>query len=122
MDIMNRIKLLYESGFSTREDYEDLCKIVSICKDEYHIPLTEENGGIMMTHIAAAFHRNRTGEEISPLDIDLWSEVEGSPQFELASSLVERMETEITNEISGNERKFFFLHICTLLATCADGS
>ena len=122
MDIMNRIKLLHESGFSTREDYEDLCKIVSIFNEEYNIWLTEENSGIMITHIAAAFSRNKTGEEISPLGIDSWAEIEGLPQFKLADEIIYKIESEITNEISENERKFFFLHICTLLVAYADGS
>lgn len=118
LDIMTRIDLLFECGFSTKEDYDDLCKIVAIFKDRCNIALTEENGGIMITHIAAAFKRNQSGEEISPLRDSVFEDVKDSPQFALASELVEEIESQITNTISEKERKFFFLHICTVLTVC----
>ena len=116
MDIMTRINLLRESEFSTEEDYDDLCAIVRLFKEGYKIEVTEENGGFMITHMAAAFRRNRIGEEILPLDEAVWEDVTETPEFALAGEIIKAIEAQITNPISEKERKFFFLHICSVLA------
>ena len=115
MDIMERIGLLLQCGFSDKEDYDDLCKIISIFRDDFKIELTEENSGVMITHMAAAFKRNTTGEEISPLDESVFEDVEDSDMYALANEIVTKIESGIENRITGEERKFFLLHICTLL-------
>ncbi len=114
MDIMMRVDTLLESEFSTEEDHADLCKVIAIFQERHGLAITEENAGIMITHMAAAFRRNRTGELIEPL-ADAFEEVKESPHFPMATAIMDEIARQVSNEVSDNEREFFLLHICSLL-------
>lgn len=116
MDIMERINMLKQCGFSTEEDHADLCEIVRIFTDEYNIPITEENAGVMITHIAAAFKRNRTGEKVEPLDREVYKEAVQSEEYMTANEIMDKIVSAISGEVSETEREFFIVHICMLLS------
>ena len=115
MDIMTRVDTLLECDFSTPEDHDDLCKVIAVFQERHGFALTEENAGIMITHIAAAFRRNRTGEAIEPL-ADAFEEVKESAHFPMATAIMDEIARQVINEVSDTEREFFLLHICSLLA------
>lgn len=115
MNIMDRIDTLFSCGFSTESDYDDLCRIVDVFDKRCGIELTEENAGIMITHMASAFRRNRTDETVEPLDAKVFAEAMSSEAFPLAESIVDEIIGSISNAVSENEKEFFLIHICSLL-------
>ncbi|MFV0343420.1 MAG: PRD domain-containing protein [Anaerocolumna sp.] len=116
MDLMERVRILKEYNMMNEVAYKDILFIIKMVEEEYHITLTEENAGIMITHICAAFRRNELGEEIDPLHRSVFEEIKESKDYQKAEQIIESMIAGIENQLSQNEREYFLIHICNLLA------
>lgn len=116
MDIMERIDILKECGLVDEQGYQDLITIKKVFQDQFNIVLTEENAGIMVTHIAAAFKRLETKEEIIPLDDSVLEQLKEETVFEKSKQILENLRKEICNKLSYQEEKFILVHICNVLS------
>ena len=115
MDIMERIGLLKEYNIADQTAYDDLVAIIKLIRERFGILLTEENAGVMITHIAAAFGRNRSGESVNPLVEAAVRELREHPCHSQAAEMLEALQGVITNELNEIEREFVLLHLCNLL-------
>lgn len=116
MDLMERIRLLREYGMMDETAFEDILAIMKLFKEEYGIELTEENAGIMITHMSSAFHRNVTGEEIDAMDACILEEIKEVPEYVRAERILVSIASGIKNDLSKKEMEYFLVHICNLLA------
>ena len=114
MDIMERINALKECGICDECAYNDLIKIIDICKQD-DIILTEENAGIMITHISAAFKRNVTNETIEPLAKFIIDDMLQDEKYEQALGIYKKIVPAIENKFNEIEEQFTLLHLCTVL-------
>ena len=115
MDIMKRINLLLDTQFINEEEHADLLTILEVFANRPGYEITEKTGGIMITHMAAAFRRNRVNESINPLSVDILCEIAASGHFEKASVILEEIKLKINNNICKDEEGYFLLHICTFI-------
>ena len=116
MDIMERIDIMKECGLSSEQEHKDLCAVVRLCKDEFGIALTEENAGVMITHIGAALRRVRTGEAVEPLDPEVYAQAAEEPEYERAQKIVARLLETLTAALPEEERQFFLVHVVQVLS------
>lgn len=115
MDIMERINILRDTEFSTEQEYKDLVSIVALFQEEFNISLTEENAGVMITHMAAAFRRNRTKESIDGLDPVVVEQMEASGEYSGAVEILREIQNTIENKVNAIEEEYFLLHISNFL-------
>lgn len=116
-DIMDRIDLFQELGMITFDDKQDLLVLVDILQTELKIKITEENGGILVTHVAAMFKRNKTGEDVGALDESVIKELVENEFYKESTEVLETIILKIENEVSELEKNYLLLHLCTLLST-----
>ena len=115
MELMERIELLKEYGRMDETSYQDILFILDLFKENYRIELTEDNAGVMITHMSSAFYRNVTGEEINALDAGILEEIKQIPEYPKAKQILDSIIEGIENALSQKERDYFLVHICNLL-------
>jgi len=115
IDIMERLNILISSDFINEEEYMDLLKVLDIFRNKYGYDICEENGGMMITHMAAAFRRQRTGESVAPLSDKIVSGIEKSPHFSKAKIILDEITMHIKSSVCEKEGEYFLLHICSFL-------
>jgi len=115
MELMDRVMALRECGMMNEVAFKDILYIIKLCKEEYQLELTEENAGIMITHMSSAFRRNDTGEEIDALCRSTVEEISKVQEYVKAKQILDSIILGIENELSQNEREYFLIHICNLL-------
>lgn len=122
MDIMDRINLMKECALIDETAYADLLSIVKIFRDDFQFDLTEENGGIMITHIGAAIKRLKAGEKIEPLDREILNQTEEEPACPTARKILDKIRKETISCFPPAEEEFLLVHICNTLEADPDGS
>jgi transcriptional regulatory protein LevR len=113
---MERINLLKEYNIVNETGYKDLIAIKEVFEERFHIVLTEENAGVMITHIAAAFKRLETKEEINPIDQSVLEELKEESYYTKAAEILKAIKETVSSPLSGDEDAFILVHICTLLS------
>ncbi len=119
MDLAPRLDIIKSCDLTSETGYEDLLTIVDIFKRDFDIELTEENAGVMITHLASAFKRIETGETVNPLDPDLVAQMKEEPVYPLTQKIVDTVLANINNTLSADEQDFMLVHVGTLLSEMA---
>jgi len=118
MELMDRVMTLKEYNMMNEVAYKDILFIIKLIEEEYKIALSEENAGIMITHMSSAFRRNDTGEEIDALCRSTLEEISEAQEYPKAKQILDSIIAGIENELSQKEREYFLVHICNLIAHC----
>ncbi|MDF2613460.1 MAG: hypothetical protein K0S71_1246 [Clostridia bacterium] len=113
---MERINLLKEYGIVNESGYEDLLTIKRVFAEKFNIILTEENAGVMITHIATAFKRLETKEKVNPIDENVLEELKKEEVYIKAAEILKCLKEAVRNQLSKEEDTFILVHICTLLS------
>ncbi|MVB12027.1 hypothetical protein CAFE_27560 [Caprobacter fermentans] len=122
MDIMDRINLMKECSLVDDAAYADLVSIVKVFREDFRFDLTEENGGVMITHIGAAIKRLKAGEKVNPLDREVLSQAAEESVYPTAQKILDRIREKIARRLPSAEEEFLLVHICNTLETNPNGS
>lgn len=114
MDIMERIDLMRGCDLIDEKGCQDLCEIIAQCK-EIGVLLTEENAGVMMTHIGAAFKRITTGEVVEPLDVEIIRQLQEEENYPVALELIKIFKENLHHVLSDEEYNFILVHLMNVL-------
>lgn len=76
-----RLNLLCDAGIIDRDICDGMLVVVNQLETVWGIPVRNEQGEMALTHLANALMRSRRGEEIAPLDNELFSEVISSAEW-----------------------------------------
>ena len=93
-------------------------KIINVFKNKYNIVLTEENGSILITHLAMALVRiknNQDIKDINKIDNSVYEEVIESEYFQTANNIYKDLEYISRVSIPENEKKYILVNICVIL-------
>lgn len=115
MDIMERINIMKQCSLVDNEGYQDLLSVVRVFHDDFQFNLTEENGGVMITHLGAAIHRMKSGEKVTPLDSEVLKQAEEEPVYETSIKILNQIRKEMISELPKDEQDFMIVHICNTL-------
>lgn len=114
--IIKRIDVLSELNLINDEDRLDLMALIEIIETHLKIEVTEENGGILITHISAMFQRNKNGEQLDSLAKEIILELEDNENYDAAIKVAEKIAAVIKNDVSVAEKGYLLLHLCTLIS------
>lgn len=116
-ELLERINLLLEIHMITEEEYRDLKRLVGILVEHMDFPITDENAGVFITHLAAAMKRSRDNEKLDQLEQEILDEVKNCEEFtiveKISSIMIDTMQITLVN----NEVDFMHLHLCNILKT-----
>lgn len=114
-NIMNRVNLMLEVNMIDKDDYRDIEDVIKITKKLSGVELTEENGGVLITHIAAMFRRNKTDEILNDLDEFIKQQILDGQFYKIANEIVTSIKGEINNEVNEVEMWFLKLHFSNII-------
>lgn len=115
MDLSLRINLLKEGAQIDGATAQNLFRVIDCLKRDFEIELSEENGGMLITHLAVALERIKKNALVEPVDAIIFEEIQSNAYFEKANSLLDAMEKEIHVTIPESEKSFILMHLVTLL-------
>ena len=118
MTLEERLEILTNSSVIDCDIKESLLKIINVFKNKYNIVLTEENGSILITHLAMALVRiknNQDIKDINKIDNSVYEEVIESEYFQTANNIYKDLEYISRVSIPENEKKYILVNICVIL-------
>lgn len=110
-----RLKLLEESGEIDSSIRNAVINFIKHIEDKYFIEVVEENGGMLVTHLAMAFSRIRRGEEIEDIDEEIFKEVKETEIYKELPDCYKLIEEQLDIFIPQTEKDYIALHVCTLI-------
>lgn len=113
--LMKRLDILNESD-EVDEDIKNA--VVNFAEDiekEYSIVINEENGAMLITHVAMALSRIKRGEKIDSIDEEIFNQVKKTKVYSNMPKFYENIEKNLDIKIPESEKGFIALHLCTLI-------
>ncbi len=114
-ELNKRIDLLLMSGLIEQNEFDKIRGMVDVLQEGFGLELTEDFGGMFVTHMAMVFSRLRKSEQIAAADEILLAEILAQPNIDE----IRRAEAALENVFSGAfpeyERGFILIHIANLL-------
>ncbi|MBV1819271.1 PRD domain-containing protein [Anaerosalibacter bizertensis] len=110
-----RLELIEKSGeidFSIRKAVIDFIKNI---EKKYSIEVKEENGSMLVTHLAMALSRIKKGEEIESIDEEIFQEVKTMKIYSELPEYYKLLEEQLDIFIPQSEKDYIALHVCTLI-------
>ena len=117
MDFTERLELYLEGGMINEDDIKDINNVCKLFLDEYHVELNEENAGMFIAHLCAAFSRNKTHEPVDELPEEVVVELKSLDTYKQSLEILEKIKTVINNNLNDVEQAYALLHINNLIAT-----
>ncbi len=107
-----RLEILKNSSIIDEQIYEELINFMFRLRDKWEIELTEENGAMMITHIAMALKRIKNGEPVSKIDENVYIEVLKSDKLDEIEKIYEDISENIfKEEIPEEEKKYIYVNL-----------
>ena len=95
---------------------EDLVRrVISRLEENWHLILTEENGGRMVTHLAMALMRIERGEDITAPEEDVLEEFSQLDIFEKSVKITDDLMAWTPMDLPKAEKDYMIVNICLLL-------
>ena len=117
MDFEERLQLYTEGGMINDNDVKVVHEIIEMFEKEYGIVLTEENAGMFIAHLCAAFGRNVSKEKIPPVSKDMMQELVTLESYPKSLEILDRLRQITNGSLNSTEEEYALLHINNLLAT-----
>ncbi len=115
MNLKDRLDILKVAGSIDDETYEKVISVIEKVLTNWEIELTEENGAMLITHLATALTRIKKGDSVNPLDESILSELKEYEKYSLAEEIYEDVILDENLVISENEKQYIMMHLCSLL-------
>lgn len=116
MDIDVRLNILLENDVITEEVYNRLKEVINRLKDEFNIEITEENGGMFITHLSAAITRVNDGKPLDSIDESVIEQIKLETSYNRALEIMETINNIFGVIFPKEEEVFIITHLCTILS------
>lgn len=110
-----RLDLLEGAGEIDSSIKESVVNFVKTIEDKYFIKVTEENGSMLVTHLAMALSRIKKGKKIESINEELFEEVRKTKMYNELPEYYKKIEDELNIIIPKEEKDYIALHVCTLI-------
>jgi transcriptional regulatory protein LevR len=114
MELQLRLQILKDAEQISEATQSGITRVIEMFDREYGIKLIEENGAMLVTHLAVACERIKRGELVDAIDEFIYQEIRENPHFQKAQEAVKMMEKELQLEIPEREQPFIIMHLCVL--------
>jgi transcriptional regulatory protein LevR len=115
MDLTVRLQILKDAGQISEQCYQSMLKLIDVLAEKWNIILNEENGAMLITHVAIAWERILKHEVINAIEELLYKEVESSKYFRQSQQILTDWELELKKAFPQVEKEYIMLHLCALL-------
>ena len=110
-----RLETLVQGDIITPEEYLLLEEAAELMEKHCGSPLTDNHGGMFLSHLAMAIHRTRQGEDVvCPADIGV-QQLTSYPQYPAACRLTADILALLGLSLPQGEVEYMHIHICNLL-------
>jgi transcriptional regulatory protein LevR len=116
-----RLEILRTGNVISPEVEELVRRVISRLEEHWHLTLTEERGGRMVTHLAMALMRIMKLEEIKEPESDIMDEFRDLDVFPKANEIVDDLVAWAPMNLPKAEKKYMIVNICLLLDGSNDG-
>lgn len=116
MDLMLRLSILHDAGQLSATNHQAILKIIDFFRTNWGIELNEENGSMLITHLAIAFERIAKGETVAAVESFVLDELKSQPCFDKSETTLTAMAELLGQEIPVNEQGYIHIHLCTLFS------
>lgn len=113
--LLLRLNLLSDAGEIDEKIKYAIINFLENFKKAYSIEITEENGSMLVTHLAMALARIKRGEEIDTVDEEIFKEVKETNIYKEIPRFYAEIENELNIQIPEVEKDYIALHVCTLI-------
>lgn len=110
-----RLELLENSGEIDSYTRKAVIGFTKNIEKKYSIEVKEENGVMLVTHLAMALSRIKKGEEIESIDEEIFKEVKTTKMYKELPEYYKLLEEQLDIFIPQNEKDYIALHVCTLI-------
>ncbi len=113
--LLFRLNLLVDAEEIDAFIRDVLIAFVKTVEARYSLRVTEENGAMLVSHLAMALGRIRRGEQLEPVDDDIFAEVREMPIYKELPALYRPLEKDLQITLPQVERDYLALHLGALL-------
>ncbi len=111
-----RLDILKNSEVIDDKIQKKIEKILHFLREKWGISLTEETGGMFVTHMAMALKRVRDCESITGIDESVYEEVLTSENLGKAEEIYDSLQREVLiPALPENEEKYVLIHILSMI-------
>jgi hypothetical protein len=115
-----RLDLLVGSGQVAAEARNLVEEFIALAEREFGVTLTEDNGALMVTHLAMSITRTINGEAAPDAPAGLAEELAGYPgEARFVREAVAGLVARTGHELPGAEVLYMTAHLCALLHPAA---
>jgi transcriptional regulatory protein LevR len=119
--IRMRLEILRDAGEISGSVQAAVEGLLIKLEDKYSFAVTEDNGAMFVTHLAAPLNRIEKGETIEAIETSLLEEARETPYWRELPQLLEWLEQETGLKIPEQERGYLALHLAVMLEKAKGG-
>lgn len=113
--IRQRLDILKQAGQINEKMETAILAFVEKIEKTYQVEVTEENGAMLVMHLAIALARIDRGESVNRMDEMLVDQIRGAKGFDDLPQFLGDLEVEMGWKIPVEEFEYIALHFCTMI-------
>lgn len=113
--IRQRLDILKQANQINEKMETVIVAFVEKMEEMYQLQVTEENGAMLVMHMAIALARIDRGETVARMDEMLVEQIRGAKGFDELPDFLGDLEIEMGWKIPVEEFEYIALHFCTMI-------
>lgn len=113
--LLLRLNLLVDSGEIDEGIRTAVIDFIKNIESSYSIEIIEDNGAMLVSHLAMALGRIKRGEEIESIDEEIFKEVKETETYKELDRFYLILEKSLDIQIPQTEKDYIALHLCALI-------
>ncbi len=113
--IRQRLDILKQANQINGKMEVAITTLIEKLEDTYQLQVTEENGAMLVMHLAIALARINRGETVARMDEMLVDQIRGAKGFDDLPDFLGDLEKEMGWKIPIEEFEYIALHFCTMI-------
>jgi len=113
--IHQRLDILKQGNQITEKMEMAITTLLEKLEDIYQLEVTEENGAMLVMHLAIALARIEQGETVARMDDVVIDQIRGAKGFDELPEFLGDLESEMGWKIQAEEFEYMSLHFCTVI-------
>ena len=113
--IKQRLDILKQAGQINEKMETAILGFVGKMEAEYDLEVTEENGAMLVMHLAIALARIDRGETVDRMDAMLVDQIKDAKGFAELPAFLGNLEEQMGWKVPVEELEYIALHFCTMI-------
>lgn len=113
--IQQRLDILKQAGQIDEKMEKAILDFAAKMESEYGVEVTEENGAMLVMHLAIALARIERGETVDRMDSMLVDQIREAKGFAELPAFLNDLEAQMGWKVPVEELEYIALHFCTMI-------